>query len=192
MWQLVCKACTGRHEVRTIGVILSAPQRCAVCGTELPAMANGLSGGNPFWPEQVEEMRRLRPRPGQWLFSSCQGEDFGQILRVGLDANGQDILDVRLRDLNDILHCEDTDDDTMWPWNPLTMAKLEGAASVVLVVLLYTVHDAGTFVSVRCATPEGGCFRCSQSFMLFDEAFEVRLKLPPKALTEAEIWERSG
>ena len=172
-WVLVCDTCAHGREIKTIGVMRPAPVPCAVCGVVLPAMQNGLSGGNPVRPEEVEEMRRLRPRPGQWLYSSCAGSDFGQILRVGLDANGQPVLDVRICDLNDLLHCENTDDEALWPWNPLTVARLEGAASVVLVDLLYKVHDAGTHLSVQCATPEGGCFRCSQCFMLFDDCADV-------------------
>ena len=60
-WVLVCDTCAHGREIKTIGVMRPAPVPCAVCGVVLPAMQNGLSGGNPVRPEEVEEMRRLRP-----------------------------------------------------------------------------------------------------------------------------------
>jgi hypothetical protein len=59
-WTLVCHLCARRREVKTIGVMRSAPQSCAACGTELPAMANGLSDGSPVHDDELGEIRRER------------------------------------------------------------------------------------------------------------------------------------
>lgn len=52
------------------------------------------------------------PKPGQYLHASCSDEDVYEIIGSGEDDNGAPTLDVRVIDLNEILHFRVARDDS--------------------------------------------------------------------------------
>lgn len=103
------------------------------------------------------------PRAGQYLFSSCAGDDYGQITKVGEDGNGAPTIDIELYNITDALWIDEEDPD--FPF-PLTTVALMPEADVYLLNVQYKMLDDKT---IHCHTPGNGCFRCTKLFTLNDE-----------------------
>ncbi len=113
-----------------------------------------------------EEARPKAPKPGHWLYASCSALDYGQILRVGKDANGMDIVDIRVLDASDLTWTPLADNDkdsSEFGANPLIYAELPPGVHVILRDVQYRMSAAG---SIECDTPGNHCFRCTKFFIL--------------------------
>ena len=121
----------------------------------------------------AKEEETMDPKVGQWLFSSCRAEDYGQITRVGLDSNGCQVVDILLAHPDEDLsytHDNDTSDPEKSPggfgFSPLTVLRVEpSSAHLTLVDVQYKTMGGG----IECNTPGKGCFWCIKYFSLNDE-----------------------
>jgi|ERR1700747_814389 len=118
----------------------------------------------------------MKPKRGQWLFSSCAGEDYGQITHVGKDDNDTDIIDIRIRDPQELCHVQFNDKPSgEWPDPPLTRFELPPGASIVLRDVQYKMlpdQDGYGNQYIVCNTPVVGCYRCASLFALHDQPSE--------------------
>ncbi len=106
----------------------------------------------------------MTPREGQYLYSTCNAADYGQIMRVGKDANGIDVIDILIRDPDDlIVQCEE--DPDFPEFHGLTSIRLSDGATITLVDVQWRVMGD----IIVCRTPGDGCFRCIECFWLHDE-----------------------
>lgn len=111
------------------------------------------------------------PKPGQYLHASCSDEDVYEIIGSGEDDNGAPTLDVRVIDLNEILHFRDDNGrkgasaEDRWD-HPLTRAELPEGVHVVLrgVQWRETTRGYEGVVRVNVNAPEGGCYGCCYLF----------------------------
>jgi hypothetical protein len=104
------------------------------------------------------------PKVGQWLFASCSAEDYGQILALGTDANGADVMDIRICNPQDLLRFEHSPDEHNGWVAPLTLLDLPEGTPVILRAVQW--ERSGD--CVVCNTPSNGCFRCTKLFWLRD------------------------
>jgi len=116
-------------------------------------------------------MTSVIPRVGQWLYSTCAAENYGQITRVGADANGAPVLDVRIADLEALNQYERRADG--WA-NPLTRLVVPAGTEVMLVDVQYRMQagpdpDGSHLGTLEINGPVGGCYRCTRYFWLRDE-----------------------
>lgn len=112
------------------------------------------------------------PEVDDYLYASCAGEDYGQILRVGKDPNGVPIIDIELYNPQDLIWFKDSDFQ-----NPLTEIELPPDTKVILRDLQW--KPAGGYESwdeekswitlISCFTPGNGCYRCTKLFSLHKE-----------------------
>ena len=110
------------------------------------------------------------PKPGQFLRSSCAGEDIYEIVGAGKDENGFPTIDVRVLDVNDLLHFEHNDDgEPGGPkfFAPLTRAELPGV-SLILRGMQWHPGVVGGDVAIVVNAPKGGCFRCCYLLWVYD------------------------
>jgi hypothetical protein len=111
------------------------------------------------------------PRPGHYLHASCSDADVYEIVGSGKDGNGHQTIDVRVIDLNEILHFEHDEDakgdgsDGKWV-APLTDAELPDGVHVVLRGMQWRAAGAGydNVEHIVVNGPEGGCYRCCYLF----------------------------
>jgi len=108
------------------------------------------------------------PAVGQWLFSSCSAEYYGKILAVGKDANGADVIDIRMSNPNNLVS---TEDDAA-----LTRIDLPTGVDVILRDVLW--KSGGEDGSIVCDTPGSGCYRCTKLFWLRDTPADVHMRRP--------------
>jgi hypothetical protein len=129
----------------------------------------------------------VAPKVGQYLYASCSATDYGRILAVGQDENGQNVLDILVYDMSDLLECppnagwdrhhRDTPISLIefpLPW----LVKLEvPAGDVILRRVPWRPAEVphpqafmGEEPRIVCATPGNGCFRCTKLFFLNDES----------------------
>jgi hypothetical protein len=116
------------------------------------------------------------PKAGQFLHASCSDEDVYEILGAGKDANGCQTLDVRVLDLNEIIHFQHDqeaklDDPARWIC-PLTRAELPPGVHVILRGMQWRdITDEGDdVVRIVVNAPEGGCYRCCELFSVHASA----------------------
>ncbi len=113
------------------------------------------------------------PRAGQWLWSTCAGWYYGEIIAVGADSNGQPTVDIRVEHPEDIVSFESVElgeiagpDD--WE-NPLTTLELpEGVKPVLRQVLWKPRGHNGECETIVCNTPGDGCYRCLKYFWVHE------------------------
>jgi hypothetical protein len=112
-----------------------------------------------------------QPKVGHYLHASCSDRDVYEILGSGEDANGVPTIDVRVLDLNEILHFEHDNDakgdgsDEKW-FAPLTHAELPDGVFIILRGMQWRLTDSGydNVERIVVNAPEGGCYRCSYLF----------------------------
>ena len=130
------------------------------------------------------------PKVGDYLYASCSAETYGPVLRVGKDANGEDVLDIRLP-LNDFITYR-TDGDTQPTWHDkyqtamvkndpslgIMADKLEElgfdvadlraliGGTVLFKDLLWKSAEWVTEPAINLCTPKGGCYRCTELFWI--------------------------
>ena len=120
-----------------------------------------------------EKTMGFEPKAGQYLHASCSDADVYKVIGSGLDENGAPTIDVRVLDLNEILHFEhDNDaspgDKDKWV-APLTNAELPEGVHVILRGMQWRSTDAGYDDVERIVVnaPEGGCYRCCYLFSVY-------------------------
>jgi len=114
---------------------------------------------------------KYEPKPGHYLHASCSDTDLYEVVGSGQDANGHSTLDVRVLNLNEILHFGHDGDaqgdgsDGKW-LAPLTVAELPAGVHVVLRGLQWRGASAGDddVERVEVNAPQGGCYRCCYLF----------------------------
>lgn len=121
-----------------------------------------------------------RPRVGQWLYATCSAADYGQVMAVYQDANGQEVIDIRVLDVQDLLQCPDNagwdshhrdarELDFELPW---LVELLVPPGEVLLKAVPWKPGprraEDGRW-TIECATPGNGCFWCHKLFWLEDE-----------------------
>lgn len=106
------------------------------------------------------------PKCGQYLHSSCSGEDYGRIIKVGQDDNKTSTISIELFNADDICYCDD--EDPKFPHPILTYVELPPNIKVILHDLQYRMM--GEFII--CNTPGNGCLRCTKLFSLCDTPSE--------------------
>ena len=110
------------------------------------------------------------PKVGQWLYSSCSASSYGEILNVGNDGNGSNVIDIRVCDIDDFAYIEyemdDSSDSNFIVNPPLTTAELPKGVNVILRNVQYKLM---TDEYIECNTPGNGCFRCTKLFRLTDK-----------------------
>jgi len=112
------------------------------------------------------------PEAGDYLYASCAGCNYGQILRVGNDANGIPTIDIEIYCPNDLIWFEDSEFQ-----NPLTHLVLPNGTKVILRDVQWKPaggyegwDEAKTWVTlISCFTPGNGCYRCTKLFSLSKE-----------------------
>ena len=115
-----------------------------------------------------------QPQPGHFLHASCSAEDVYEIIGAGADANGAPTIDVRVIDVNEIIHYEHDNDakgdgsDEKW-FAPLTTAELPAGVHLILRGLQWRQVPAGYDDVVRIVVngPVGGCYRCCYLFGVY-------------------------
>ncbi|OAI39601.1 hypothetical protein AYO40_01165 [Planctomycetaceae bacterium SCGC AG-212-D15] len=140
-------------------------------------------------------------KAGQWLHASCSDEWYGPILRVGKDANNQDVIDIRLP-LNDFLTYDhfgrhgELQDDGKPGASPLTRVgddrnELAVAADFLeergFVAAAAALRDEVLFTDlmwkpvklewtddpyINLNPPGDGCYRCTQFFSVHDKKMQ--------------------
>ncbi|MDE2022222.1 MAG: hypothetical protein KGI71_04930 [Patescibacteria group bacterium] len=111
------------------------------------------------------------PKPGHYLHASCSDKTVYEIIGSGKDANGAPTIDVRVLDLNAVLHFEHDDDatgdgsDGKW-FVPRTVAELPEGVHVVFRGMQWRPARPGYDDAERIEVnaPEGGCYRCCNLF----------------------------
>lgn len=107
-----------------------------------------------------------KPEVGLYLFSSCAGEDYGQIVGVGKDENQTPTIDIELTCVGDIAWTEEEDSD--FPHPDLQEVDLPKGTKVILRKVQYRMLDPwsdGTQL-INCRRPGNGCYRCTKMFAL--------------------------
>lgn len=108
------------------------------------------------------------PKPGQFLYASCAGENIYEVLKVYHDENHADVLDVRVLNLNEVVSfgsgggmkaLERGD----WGANPLTRIEIPEGTPVIFRALLWRASDPNPKYPemIEVAGPPGLCYRCS-------------------------------
>jgi hypothetical protein len=99
---------------------------------------------------------------GDMLYSTCAGENYGKILGVYRDENGEPVIDIEVFNINDVVHFmsnasgEDVGFETYW-----SHAELPEGVNLILRAVGYKLEDSQVVINI-----EGGCFRCSRCFLL--------------------------
>jgi hypothetical protein len=111
---------------------------------------------------------------GKFLYSTCAGRTFGKIDSQYKDENNCDVIDVIINDINDILHFRSRSDGESEFDAHLTQADINcdsGNPTVVLKRVGYILSKTldGHSLNIKINTPDGGCFRCSQCFLIEDD-----------------------
>lgn len=106
------------------------------------------------------------PKPGQFLYASCAGENIYEVLKSYKDDNGAPVLDVRVLDLNEVVSFGDgngVEDIAKGKWdaNPLTRIELPPGTTVIFRGLLWRAANAEYPKLIEVAGPPGLCYRCS-------------------------------
>ena len=103
------------------------------------------------------------PKIGQYLFAPCSQQDVYEIVGVGKDDNDAATIDVRVIDLNEVLHFEN--DNLGWR-DPLTRAELPAGVSVIFRGMQWrqTTSGSGGQIWIVVNSPKGGCYRCVSLF----------------------------
>lgn len=114
----------------------------------------------PITPAPVD---RTPLRVCQYLHSSCSAMDYGQIIAVGNDENGVDTIDILVRDVQDLIDC----DDEFAATSPLTRIELPLGQVILRDVQVQRTDRPDIIV---CNTPGNGCFRCTKMFFVRDGA----------------------
>jgi len=107
---------------------------------------------------------------GKLLHASCSAEDYGRIVAIGEDDNGQPCIDIQLFHPNDLVDCGD--DEHSGSENPLTRLELSPGATLVLRAVHYKMYEQYPGM-IMCNTPGNGCERCTKLFSLTDEPFSM-------------------
>lgn len=110
------------------------------------------------------------PEPGDYLYASCAGEDYGQILAVGQDSNGAPTLDIEVYQPHDLI--DFVDDDL----NNTVLTELELPPNTKVILRHVQWRPAGGFEGwtedepwvtlIVCRTPGNHCYRCTKLFSL--------------------------
>src|SRR3990167_9542680 len=92
---------------------------------------------------------------GQWLYASCSAVTYGRILRVGIDANEQAVMDIELQDPDDLsdapcLVCAVNDDNCAGHPSMLHVELSAGATIVLRDVAWRYLHGD---MEIECRTP---------------------------------------
>lgn len=109
------------------------------------------------------------PKSGHYLHASCSDTDVYEIIGSGVDDNGTPTIDVRVIDLNEIIHFEhdnNAKDNDTWV-NPLTRVELQPGTHVILRGMQWRSTDTPGYDDVENIIvngPVGGCFRCCYLF----------------------------
>lgn len=117
-------------------------------------------------------MKITEPEVGHYLHASCSAEDYGRILAVGADENGAPTIDIEVLHPQDLISCDDDDDDE-FESPTLTTLELPPGTKVILRNLQWRkLGDWDETISIVCNTPGNGCFRCTKLFSLQSEPCE--------------------
>lgn len=105
------------------------------------------------------------PKIGQFLWSSCAGESYGEIVDVGIDPNNVPTIAIKLKHASDIAWTEDEDEN--FPYPDLSFVDLPKDITIILRDVQYVLKDWDDSLQVIiCRTPGNGCFRCTKLFRL--------------------------
>lgn len=130
------------------------------------------------------------PQIGDYLYSSCAGEDYGQVIGVGVDANGAPVIDIECyvygRECDEEFH----DDDTFASPN---LGRVEipedlKADFVILRDVQCISHGDGL---VEINSPGNGCYRCNNMLWLQKKRTRWNDPYVPTPLKEGEksvLW----
>lgn len=125
----------------------------------------------------MDDPRNIQPRVGHFLYASCAGEDYGQIVGVGKDDNGVTTIDIEVFNIQDIISCDDEwSGNDQWSRSVLTTLELPPGTKVILRNVQWKYmsgyegwDDEKTWVTViDCNTPGNNCYRCTKLFSLND------------------------
>lgn len=113
----------------------------------------------------------MKPKIGQYLYSTCSAEDYGKVLAIGVDGNGANVISIELNHAADITWCED--DSEEFPSPDLSRIEVLAEIKLILIDIQYrefnNEHEDSVII---CRTPGNGCFRCTKMFWLKDKPSE--------------------
>lgn len=109
----------------------------------------------------------MLPKIGQYLFASCSGQDVGQIVATGEDANCVPTIDIVVFDYNEFLSVEEEFSEVGVALTTFDLEESDGPARVILRFVQYKFADDDEITPrLICNTPGDNCFRCSKLFWL--------------------------
>lgn len=111
-------------------------------------------------------MNDFIPKVGQYLHSSCAGDDYGRIIAVGFDGNNTPTVDLEVFQLTSLLSFDDDEENPV-----LTTLEVEPNTKLILrhVQYKYVGEGYGNGPLVEFKTPGDGCYRCTSLFSLQDK-----------------------
>lgn len=112
-------------------------------------------------------------KPGMWFHASCSDEWVGPILRVGKDANGTDVIDLTVPDINEFISTEEG-------FHGATTSLMSVSPKEAVFYNLQYEYDGKRHIELN--TPGDNCYRCSKYFSVhrqreFDPEYREELGL---------------
>ena len=92
------------------------------------------------------------------VWFGCRCEVGGKITRVDKDANGADVIDLEVPDINEFFHCEN--DSADWYKFQHALTRVIPCGPVTIVDLQYQIDNQLADDYIIINTPEGGCGAC--------------------------------
>lgn len=121
----------------------------------------------------MKDPRDQAPKVGDYLYASCAGEDYGQVITVGQDGNDFPTIDIEIYDINELISCGENNGGG-FPENDLTRLELPPNTKVILRAVQWIQasgwehwsEDKHWVSCIVCNTPGSNCFRCTKLFSL--------------------------
>lgn len=113
------------------------------------------------------------PEIGDYLYASCAGEDYGQVVGVGQDDNGIPTIDIEVFQHDDLIDFADYDDEEGAPPVLTTLELPPGTKAILRNVQWKSAggyegwDELKTWITlIVCRTPGNHCYRCTKLFSL--------------------------
>lgn len=124
-----------------------------------------------------ENYKQTIPLVGQYLYSSCAGDDYGKIIKVGKDSNGVDCIDIELKNPDDILSFENVSEGGGFGNHALTTLEVPENIKLILRDVQYKKLNYDWCFAIECNTPGDGCHRCTKAFVVRNISAEESLNV---------------
>lgn len=117
------------------------------------------------------------PAPGVYLYASCSAEEYGRIVAVGEDSNGNPTIDIEVLHPNDLIDCED-EEGGEWE-HALTWLEVPAGVTLILRDVQYRIDPSKSPeypAVIICNTPGNSCFRCTKMFTMYTDTLDERCR----------------